>query len=139
MSSPSNCIFLPHPVRLHPQTRELLGVDPRDEMQGWKPGQSSVWQKGTFSVPGDITEERVQFAGEKYRRKFGAALELQGFQVLGMDGPFYDGSVVAIGITEPDRKRYVMWARARRPVVEFKVDVPDEDIGLYQKAGFNLV
>jgi len=132
-------IFLARPVRLHTQTGELLGVDPRDERRGWKSGQSYVWQKGVFTVPVDVAEERVEFVAAKYRNRFGEALELQGFEVLSMDGPYRDGSVVAMGVTPPDRKRYVMWAQARRRPVEVKVDVPDEDVLLYQKAGFSLV
>lgn len=98
-----------------------------------------TWEKAVFSVPGDVTEEEVAFAAPKYRNKFGDHLETQGFEVLGMDGPTRDGSVLGVGITAPDRRRYVIWAKVRRRPVEVKVNIPDEDVPIYQEAGFKLI
>jgi len=113
-------------------------VDPRDNPAIWTPAQKHVWEKAFFTVPAEVSEERVQVVGEKYRRKFGASLEQRGFEVLGMDGPNVDRGLVAAGTTDPNRRRYVVWAKVRRHPVVVNVQAPDEDVPIYQQAGFTL-
>jgi hypothetical protein len=107
----------------------------------WYPGQSHIWKRGGFTVPRETTEQAVQDAAPNYRKKYGEFLESQeggGFVVLGFDGPHLDEGVVARGVTDPDRRRYVLWAQVRRRPVTIVVDAPDADIPIYQNAGFRL-
>ena len=129
--------ILPGSAPFLPGTRELR-VDPRSQPRLWYPGQQHTWENASFTVPLAVSEERVQFCGAKYRLKFGNILEAQGFEVLGMEGPTEDRSVLAFGTTDPDRRRYIIWAKIRRRPVEFTIDVPDEDVLLYQQCGFTL-
>lgn len=129
---------LPHPVRLERGTRELLGVDPRDSFL-WTPAKKYTWEKAIFRVGVEWTEEKVQdVAGPKYRNKFGDHLEGEGFTVLAMDGPYYDGSVVAAGTTDPDEKRYVIWAKVTRRPITTHVEVSDESVPSFLKSGYSL-
>jgi hypothetical protein len=91
-----------------------------------------------FTVPSSVSEERVGFSASKYRNKFGDKLEFKGFTVLEMDGPHRDHSVVARGTTDPDRRAYIIWAKVRQAPREVRVDVPDEDVPLYEAAGYKL-
>jgi hypothetical protein len=127
--------LLPGGVRLDPRTR-MPYTDPRALPGLWTPKQTHTWERAAFTVPDDVSEERVQDSAHKYRLRFGNALELQGYEVLAMGMPERDETVLARGTTDPDRRRYVIWAKVRRRPVEVKVDVPDEDIALYEKAGF---
>lgn len=129
--------ILPFTVPLDPRTRAYRG-DPRDGGALWRPDQGYTWEKASFTVPVDVSDERVWDARGKYRNKFGKTLEFEGWQVLGISNPRRDRSAVAYGTTDPDRKRYVLWAKVRRRPVTFTVDVPDEDVPLYQQAGFKL-
>lgn len=113
--------------------------DPRDIERVWTPDQKFVWEKFVFTVPAHCTEQQVQDAADKYKRKAGAALEFQGFTVLGFEGPEVNRGVVAQGTTPPDRRPYVLYAKVTRRPQTIRVDVPDEDIAIYQKAGFKLV
>lgn len=112
--------------------------DPRDVPRMWTLEQMFVWQKASYTVPGAVSEERVQATGDKYRRKFGKSLESEGWRVLGMEGPTLDRSVLAYGLTDPDRRRYIIYAKVTRRPETITVDVPDEDVPLYEKAGFKL-
>lgn len=130
--------FLPHAVHWDPATR-MPRVDPRENPPIWTPQHRFVWEQAFFTVPAEVSEERVQFVGEKYRRKFGASLEARGFEVLGMDGPNVDRGLVAAGTTDPNRRAYAIWAKVRRRPTVVKVQVPDEDVPMYLNAGFKLV
>ena len=130
--------ILPHEVHLDTRTRMPRG-DPRDTPSIWTPRQRFVWEKASFTVPADVTEERVQFVADKYRRKFGKVLEEHGFEVLGMEMPHEGHDVVSVGITEPNRRRYIIWAKVRRRPVEIRVDVPDRQVAAFQRSGFSLV
>ena len=130
-------MLLPFGVRLDPKTRRLP-VDPRSMPALWTPEQTYVWKSATFTVPAEVSEERVQFAADKYRLKFGKALELEGWRVLDMEQPTLDRSVLAHGTTDPDRRRYQIWAKVTRRPVEVRIDVPDEDVPIYLNAGFKL-
>ena len=129
--------FLPHPIRLDPRTR-LPRRDYREVPSIWTPAHEWVWERASFTVPKEVSEERVRLVADKYLRKFGKALEQKGFNVLEFDGPNIDKSVVAMGMTEPDRRAYVLWAKVTRRPQIVTVNVPDEDVSLYQKAGFKL-
>lgn len=134
----ASAILLPHGVHLNPRTR-LPWQDPRDIARVWTPDQTFVWEKASYTVPGEVSEERVQATADKYKRKFGKALEFQGWTVLGFDGPTLDRSVIAQGLCDPDRRRYVLYAKVTRRPETITVDVPDEDVVFYQRAGFRLV
>ena len=134
----ANAILLPKGFRLHPRTG-LTWQDPRDIARVWTPDQAFVWEKASYTVPGEVSEERVQATGERYRRKLGKLLEWQGWTVLGFDGPIWDRSIISYGLTDPDRRRYVLYAKVTRRPQTITVDVPDEDVAIYQKAGFKLV
>ena len=105
----------------------------------WTPAMEYVWEKASYTVPGNITEERVQDTGAKYRNKFGKVLEAKGFTVLRMDGPYLDTTIATVGVTDPDRRKYVIWAKVTRRPQTCTVDVPDEDVVLYAANGFKLV
>jgi hypothetical protein len=104
----------------------------------WTPRQDSVWDKASFTVPDSVSEERVHDSGGKYRYKYAKELWRQGFEILGMEGPYEDRSVVAIGMTDPDRRKYVIRAKVRRAPQEVRVDVPNVDVPIYQKSGWQL-
>ena len=118
--------------------RVFVPEDWRDDHRSWRPGQRSVLEKCSFTVPDTVSEERVQDAGPKYRNKFGKILEQQRWTVLRLDGPNLDEGMVAKGITDPDRRRYVIWAEVKRRPTDYTFDVPDEDVAIYEKAGFSL-
>ena len=93
--------------------------------------QGYAWERAVFTVPADVTEERVQFSAYKYRNKFGDYLEGIGFEVLSMTEPEVDKQT---GV-EPDRRRYTIWAQVkRRPVVQ-DIWVPDSRAAEFQKMG----
>ena len=133
----TTAILLPHSVHWNPRTR-LPWQDPRDIAKIWTPSQTFVWEKAAYTVPGHVSEERVQDTAYKYKKKFGNSLEFQGWTVLGFDGPKEDRSVIAQGLTDPDRRRYVLYAKVTRRPRTITVDVPDQDVHIYQKAGFKL-
>lgn len=127
--------ILDRPVPLDPKTRAVR-MDPRSHPALWTPRQTHIWKSATFTVPVDVSDERVQFAADKYMGRFGDSLEKQEFQVLHMGKPAEDRGVVARGMTPPDRRAYVVWAKVRRRPITITVDVPDEDIPLYEAAGY---
>lgn len=123
--------------------RRELPVDPRNKPHLYFHGQRFTWEKGVFTVPDSVSEERVQFAAEKYRVKYMEYLETPqphgpGFRVLDMDGPHEDRSVVGLGVTDQDRRRYVIWAKVTRAPVVFRSDVGDDDVPLYIACGWKL-
>ena len=105
----------------------------------WTPGQDYTYETGSFTVPASVSEEKVEFAYSKYRNRFGEALEFQGFEGLEVQGPWVDNSFVARGTTAPDRRKYVLFGKVRRRPVSSTVDVPDEDVAIYEEAGFRMV
>lgn len=84
--------------------------------------EGGVWRRACFTVPVSVSEERVQFYADKYRRKFGNFLEKEGFDVLWMSQPLvYTGRLPVEG----GRREYKVFAWCRRRPIELKVDVPD--------------
>ena len=112
--------------------------DPRNHQSRFVP-HGYIWQRGTFTVPDSVSDERVQESAAKYRNKFGTFLEIEGFTVLGIEGPTIDRGFVNRAVNDPDRRSYVLWGKVTRKPVRWKFEVPDEDVALYQKAGFRLV
>lgn len=112
--------------------------DPRNFPKLYTPQQRWIWDKATFTVPDDVPEERVQFAADKYRRKYGDILEGQGFEVLEMEQPHMDEGLVAQGTVDPNRRPYVIWARVRRRPVLTTIDAGDREVPAFEKAGFRL-
>ena len=115
--------------------RSLI-LDPRGDQGLWTPQHSFIWEHANFTVPMETSEDRVQFASDKYRKRFGEEMERQGFTVLGMGRPERDYSIKAEGTTDPNRRAYIIWAKIRREPQVMHAEVKDEDIGLYEKAGF---
>ena len=130
-------VLLDRPVRLGHD--RMPWEDPRRNPGLWTPSQTHVWRSGTYTVPAEVSEERVRFTADKFKLKFGKSLELQGFEVLEMGEPERDITVFGVGITEPNRRKYIIWARIRRRPATQVIDVPDEDVPLYQDAGYTLV
>lgn len=124
---------------IHLDQNGLVRLDIRNDQSLFLP-YGYIWQRGSFTVPADVSDERVQFAADKYRRKFGAILERgkYGFRVLEMIGPHEDKGAVKKATTDSDRRAYVIWAKVTRRPVTFHVEVPDEDVPMYQAAGFKL-
>ena len=131
--------FLPDGYPNHLNADRTVRTDPRDQPRLWTPRQNFVWDKASFTVPITFSEERVQDSGDKYRFKYAKELWRQGFEILGMEGPYEDRSVVAVGMTDPDRRKYVIRAKVRRAPQEVRVEVPDADVSTYQQAGYKLV
>lgn len=100
--------------------------------QQWEKG---VWERGTFTVPDDVPDSRVQSVAHKYMGRFGEALERQGFEVLETLGPIISqGRMPA----EPGRKRYDCFARARRRPVIIDLEIPEVLIPEMQSKGLKL-
>jgi len=97
-----------------------------------------VWEKSSFTVPKSVPDERVQAVAEKYMEKFGKFLESRGFQVIKMDRPQIDYTPLAEAMTDPDRRKYIIYSKVRRTPVIVRVDVPDEDVPIYLKSGYAL-
>ena len=115
------------PIKVRPADRTL-------ELGG-------VWERAWFSVPSTVNEERVQFAADKYMRKFGNWLEAKGFTVLAMRKPVAEPNkdLRALWAKEsmdgPDRRRYVIWAWCRRRPIDVVMWVPDSAVAQMQGLG----
>ena len=132
-------MILPRAIRLNPRTH-LPWIDFRDKERDkvWTPAQTWVWEKASYTVPNTVSEERVRDTAWRYKRKWGKSLEFQGWMVLEIGEPELDRSVVAFGLCDPDRRRYVIYAKVTRRPQTITLDVPDADIAIYQKAGWKL-
>ena len=118
-------------------------MDRRHNVHQYFEGQTYTWETAWFTVPASVSDERVQVLGDRYRRKWGYHLETPqpygpGFTVLYMEGPVLDTSIAGRAMTEPDRRRYVLWAKVTRAPVTTHVDVPDEDVPLFLAHGYTL-
>ena len=94
-----------------------------------------IWERGTFTVPEDIPDVRVQDVAYKYLRRFGEALERQDFEVLEIIGPVVSGGMMR---AEPGRKRYDCFARVRRKPVTVTIEIPEKLIPEMQTKGLKL-
>lgn len=127
-------IILPRGIHLD-RNRDVV-ADSRNFPGLYCAGQTHIWKRGSFTVPAEVSEQTVQDAAHRYKKKFGEALEKQGFEVLGFDGPRVDDGVVMNALADPDRRCYRLWAKVRRRPVVATVDVSDTDIPLFLEAGF---
>ncbi len=100
-----------------------------------KTAAKGIWERGTFTVPEDVPDARVQDVAHKYLRRFGEALERQDFEVLEIIGP-----VVSQGRmpAEPGRKRYDCFARVRRQPTTIHLQIEEELIPEMQTKGLKL-
>lgn len=98
---------------------------------------AAVRQPVYFTVPADIPAERVEAKFPEYIRKAGNELERRGFRVLAVSTPEPDPHSDAFG-TEPDRRRYRMFALVRRRPQEVKLWVPDNAVSRMQELGMRL-
>lgn len=133
--------IFPEGIRLNAR-RELLH-DPRNDVRPYFPGQRFTWERGFFTVPISVSEERVELLAHRYMQRWGQYLETPqpygpGFKVLLMEEPCLDTGVVARAVDPPDRKRYSLWAKVTRTPVNLHVEVPDEDVALYLASGYKL-
>jgi hypothetical protein len=116
----------------------MVHGDPRNDASLWLP-YGFFYQSMVFTVPLDIPEDRVQFNAAKYRNTAGKLLEREGLVVLALEGPTLHSGYVRNAIVDPDRKLYIIWAKVtRKKPIHMRVDVPDEDVPMYETAGFKL-
>jgi hypothetical protein len=137
-STGNNVKFLPHQPNFNPD--RTVRVDSRDQPGLWMPGQTHTWDHATFTVPDSVSDEKVtsRIVADKYNYKYAKELWKQGFEILEMEGPYIDKRLVAAGMTDDDRRPYIIRAKIRRAPQEVRVDVPDEDVPIYLAAGYKL-
>jgi hypothetical protein len=99
--------------------------------------EDGFWRSAVFTVPGDVDEDRVQFSADKYMRKFGNQLEVEGFDVRLMTQPGLDRRK-STTLTLEDRRAYVIWAWVKRRPSEIHVDIPDFAVSAMQDVGLRL-
>ncbi len=75
------------PVNLNPTLAVAAGLPADTDFADDSVRRGWVQRRALFEVPAATTEELVQYAGDSYRRKFGAELERQGFRVMDMSKP----------------------------------------------------
>lgn len=131
-------LVLPRSYRIDPRTGNVPRDPRRTPSSRWYPGQEYTWEHAVFTVPIETSEERMHMAAAGYRNKYGRSLEAEGWEVLGLDGPHVDTDIWAVGTCPPDRRPYVIYAKVRRRPETVTVDVPDEDVPLYEAAGYKL-
>ena len=95
-----------------------------------------IWERGTFTVPESISEERLDFEKDKFKQTFGKILEGRGYTVLEMTNPILSTSKMK---TEPGLKRYDFHARIIKEPVTMRLHIPDYAVAHYQKMGLKLI
>lgn len=143
MTEGADLALFPEGIRLN--SRRELPLDPRENSKPfYYNGRWCIWVNGFYTVPDSVSEERVQFTADRYMAKYGEQLERpkarggSGYRVMYMERPKLDNSVVARGVTDPDRRRYTVWAVVTRDPVTLHAEVPDEDVPLYLAHGYRL-
>ena len=81
------------------------------------------WERATFTVPIDVSDERVQTYADEYTRLGGKAFEAQGYTILKVTPPRVSFSHL---VTEADRRRYDIYFFLRRTPMTMRVQVPEE-------------
>ena len=99
--------------------------------------QNGCWQTAVFTVPAEVSDDRVQFSASKYKQRFGDTLEAQGWTVLAMNEPVLD-TRKRVGGTAPDRRPYMVSAWCRRAPQQIKVDIPDHAVPDMKNMGLAL-
>ena len=92
------------------------------------------WERATFTVPSDVSDERVQFYADEYTRRGGKAFEAQGYTILKVTPPRVSFSHL---VTEVDRRRYDIYFFLRRTPITMRVQVPEELHPQMRALGFN--
>ena len=100
--------------------------------------RSSRWERAGFDVPANISDEQVQAGAGVYQRRFGEHLERQGFIILQMLKPVVAGKMEHQILTDPDRRRYHIFALVTRKPVTTHFDIPDVAVPAMQKIGLTL-
>jgi len=95
-----------------------------------------IWERGTFTIPDDVPEDRVQAKKDEYKREFGKLLECQGFTVLEMTNPSPTTQKMK---AELGRKRYDVYARVIRKPETVRFSVPDIAVPSLQMTGARLL
>ena len=101
-------------------------------------GRPSFWKTGYFDVPITYSEEQVRWIAPKYLRRFGEYLELEGFTVLQMLPPQASGEISQHLFSQPDTKRWTIFARVTRQPQTIHVDIPDYAVPEMEKVGLTL-
>ena len=96
--------------------------------------RNGVWERGSFTTPLSVSEDRVQGSAGKYMVRVGNHLELQGFTVLYMTKP----TRVTNEPVDEDRKKYVMYAWCRRRPIGINMDIPDNQVAAMLDLGMKL-
>lgn len=97
--------------------------------------QGGIWERAVFTVPTDISHERVMLVAHKYMVRAGTHYESQGYTVLRCTQPAVDPRTYLI---PPDRRGYYMWFFLRRRPTEFHLDVRDDMVEEMEKLGLRL-
>lgn len=110
----------------------MLARPPRDRSLE----QLGLWRTGFFTVPDTTPADKIEFHWDSYRRKYGAALEAEGFDVLYMGNPFQNH--LSVHPVDADRRRYEIQAWVRRRPKEVHILVPDNAVPQIQRLGLTL-
>lgn len=94
-----------------------------------------VDERASFTVPASTPDEKVMAAAGKYQNNFGKYLEAKGFTVLHMTQPLLANNDIG---TVPDRKKYFIYARAKRRPQEISFMVPDDSVNDMMNLGMKL-
>ena len=97
--------------------------------------EGGYWESATFTVPIEVSHERVLLLGDKYQKKFGVSLEDRGLKVTRMGEPTLDPRPLE---TPPDRRRYRILAWCSRRPREIHVEIPDVAVPDMEKMGLRL-
>ena len=100
------------------------------------------WRSVRLGAPADVPDERVVGTDRQKWRNIAAKAVLKEDPkrvILQTVGPFRDKSLLAEGITDPDRKSFLVWFQYKvRPQEVTMKDVPDEQVPLMQQLGWKV-
>jgi hypothetical protein len=94
-----------------------------------------IWKRAHYTVPEGTPEDSVQFKADTYMKRFGNALEKQGWLVLEMLKPRNTNFLMS---DEKGLKRYEIMAHVTRKPIEIHVDIEDKLVPTMIKAGLKL-
>ncbi len=120
-------------------TASLMPVQDWRETKVWAPASPWWVMQGYFDVDATISEERVKRDAHKFRNRYGDILEGQGLTVLAMTEVERDDTFVTRGVLDQDLHRYRVFAKVTRRPKTVRLEVPDEDVPIYQRAGYRLL
>ena len=98
----------------------------------------SRWERASFDVPATVPDEVVQTKAGVYMARFGQHLERQGFIVLDILRPVVADSTDHKLFSQPDRRRYHIFALVTREPRTVSYDIPDYAVPQMQKVGLSL-